>query len=103
MGNVLSFPKSISPEPLRPSRKTAQATKVAPKDIPVVRINDICMAVAYYAGTGDLDTAQKILQYVNVHKLYSNYLHVTKEIEGLVGAIDAGMVIMGTFPKPKRG
>jgi hypothetical protein len=102
MGNVLDFPLSIKPQTLQASRKTlvAQppAAKTDPKDIPVVRINDICLAVAYYAGIGRLDTADAILQYVNVHKLYNNYLHVTKEIENLVGAIDAGMVVMGTFP-----
>lgn len=103
MGNVLDFPRSIKPQPLRkPSATQPPAAKTDPKDIPVVRINDICLAVAYYAGTGSLDTADAILQYVNVRKLHKNYLHVTKEIENLVGAIDAGMVVMGTFPKLEK-
>lgn len=106
MSNVLKFPKNIRPEPLLTSRKASvtrpPATTPDPKDIPVVRINDICLAVAYYAGTGSIDTAHMILQHVNVHKLYNNYLQVTKEIENLVGAIDAGMVVMGTFPKPEK-
>lgn len=107
MSNVLTFPKSIKPEPLRVPRSNVSvaqppAEKIDPNAIPVVRINDICLAVAYYAGTGNIDTAHKILQYVNVHKIYSNHLHVTKEIEDLVGAIDAGMVVMGTFPPQNK-
>lgn len=105
MGNVLTFPESIRPEPLRATRKASVAAPPAaatdPEAIPVVRINDICLAVAYYAGTGSIDTAHSILQYVNVHKMYNNYLQVTKEIENLVDAIDPGMVVMGTFPPQK--
>jgi hypothetical protein len=110
MSNILNFP---TPEPPTPRLRSGQARpgqasrlqageNVTTKGIHVVRIHNMCLAVAYYAGTGDPDTAQKILKYIDVYKLYNNYCHVTEEIELLMKGVDFGMACLGNFPTEEK-
>lgn len=95
MSNIVKFP---------PISRTTKTTGSAAKEekIHVVDISKMCLAVAYYAGTGQPDKAAEVLKYLDVYKLYDNFCHVTAEVEQLTDEIDVGMAALGTFPEESK-
>lgn len=87
MNNIVRFPGTAQDSGPLPERH----------DIEVVPLSMLCMAVAYYAGIGDLHTAHKLKKFINVYEIYNDHVEVDYETVRLVEAIDIGMVVTGTF------
>jgi hypothetical protein len=97
MGDIIQLKAHLGKQKTEPKNQSLPV--FGRQSVHISHISEICMAVAYYAGTGDPDTAHKILRYVNVYRLYNNYCRVTEEIEDLIKATEFSRVYLGQLNK----
>jgi hypothetical protein len=87
MNNIVQFPGTTKDSEPVPERH----------EVEVVPLNSLCIAVAYYAGIGELHTAHKLKKFINVYEIYHDHVEVTGEVVKLVAEIDIGMAVLGNF------